>query len=67
MIRTVSKQWRLRSITILVAAVVGTTASIAAIASGCGTGVILIRDCIDAGAQGGGGGGGEGGSSVCKD
>ena len=66
MIRTVPKQWRSQSVTIFVAVVVGATASIAVIASGCDTGVILIRDCVDAGAQGGGGGGGEGGSSICK-
>lgn len=71
MIRTVSKRLRSQGATVFVAVMIG-AASIAFIASGCGTGVLLIRDCVDAGAHDGGGGGGGGGGGagghlpVCK-
>jgi hypothetical protein len=45
------------------AVLIRAAASIAALASGCGT-TILIHDCPDAGAQDGGGGGGAGGGGA---
>lgn len=56
---TVSKSRKWQSSRIFTAALIRVAASITAIASGCGT-TVLIHDCPDAGAQGGGGGGGGG-------
>lgn len=64
-----SNQLKWRSAALITALLVGASASIATMASGCGPNDVIIHDCPDSGAQDGGGGqggGGGAGGSRCK-